>query len=61
MGIAGPRIRDGEVMFLFKTLDAKKVAVAGSFNQWDAERNLLSGPDENGVWSISFPLQYGRI
>lgn len=47
-------------MFSVKAQNAKRVALAGSFNQWDADKDLLSGPDQNGVWSIFIPLTDGR-
>lgn len=39
---------------------AKKVAIAGSFNQWDAGRDFLSGPDDEGNWTVFLPLKEGR-
>lgn len=47
-------------MFHIKAEDAKRVAVAGSFNQWNADKDILSGPDKNGEWSIVIPLADGR-
>lgn len=57
---AGPRIIDGGVRFSIKAQNAKKVTITGSFNKWDAERDALVGPDEEGVWSITLPLGGGR-
>lgn len=57
---SGPRIVKGGVMFRIKAEDAKRVAIAGSFNQWDADKDILSGPDKNGEWSIVIPLTDGR-
>lgn len=57
---AGPELVDGGVRFSFAAGDAKKVVIAGSFNQWDTEKNVLSGPDSNGMWKITLPLSEGR-
>ncbi|MCL5022425.1 MAG: glycogen-binding domain-containing protein [Nitrospirae bacterium] len=57
---AGPeRVEDG-VRFALEAKDAKKVAIAGSFNQWDPEKDVLSGPDSDGMWQITIPLPEGR-
>ena len=56
----GPRITEGGVMFRIKAPDAGGVAIAGSFNQWDTDRDMLSGPDKTGIWSIFIPLSDGR-
>lgn len=56
----GPHAEDGGVRFSIKAPGAKKVAIAGSFNQWDAGSNILSGPDDEGIWTIVLPLAEGR-
>jgi 1,4-alpha-glucan branching enzyme len=53
-------LRDG-VRFYFHAPDAKSVAIAGSFNQWDQKLHHLTGPDKNGIWTITLPLPPGRI
>jgi len=40
--------------------NARTVAVAGSFNRWDASSDLLSGPDRRDRWTISLNLPPGR-
>ncbi|MFO0754289.1 MAG: glycogen-binding domain-containing protein [Thermodesulfovibrionales bacterium] len=57
---AGPRVVEQGVVFSLSAPSARKVTVAGSFNQWDPERNPLSGPDSSGAWSILLPLEDGR-
>lgn len=57
---SGPKIVEQGVVFSLSATSAKKVTVAGSFNQWDPERNPLSGPDSNGTWSVLLPLEDGR-
>ncbi len=57
---AGPELVQGGVRFSLIARDAKKVVIAGSFNQWDTEKNVLSGPDSKGAWEITLPLLDGR-
>ena len=56
----GPHADEGGVRFSIKSADAKKVAIGGSFNQWNVEQNLLAGPDNEGIWTIILPLEEGR-
>ena len=47
--------------FVFKpTSPAQKVAVAGAFNGWSADKNMLTGPDETGSYGLDLPLDAGR-
>ncbi len=57
---AGPeRVKDG-VRFALESKNAKRVAIVGSFNQWDPEKDVLSGPDSDGMWEITIPIPEGR-
>ncbi len=56
----GPHADEGGVRFSIKAVDAKKVAIGGSFNHWDADQYLLTGPDSEGIWTIILPLEEGR-
>jgi len=56
----GPERVDGGVRFSIKAGNAKKVAIVGNFNQWDAEKDVLSGPDSDGMWKITIPIPEGR-
>jgi len=56
----GPEPVDGGVRFSLHAPAAKSVAISGSFNQWDTTKDLLSGPDSRGGWSIVLPLPEGR-
>ncbi len=56
----GPFPSEQGVTFSVRAPGAKRVAIAGSFNTWDRNRDLLSGPDSNGWWSITLPLGPGR-
>lgn len=48
------------VRFAMPAPKAGSVAVAGSFNGWDAGAHVLAGPDEHGVWTVTLPLPPGR-
>jgi len=39
--------------------EAHRVAVAGTFNKWEVDANVLT-KQENGVWTISIPLKPGE-
>jgi anti-sigma-K factor RskA len=39
--------------------EAHHVAVAGTFNKWKADANVLT-KQENGIWTISIPLKPGE-
>jgi 1,4-alpha-glucan branching enzyme len=36
------------------------VALVGDFNDWARKGTPMTDPDENGVWTVSVPLQPGR-
>ena len=48
------------VRFFYSAPSAKSVAIAGSFNHWDPDKDRLAGPDKNGVWTVVLPLAPGR-
>lgn len=48
-----------EVAFSYKAPKAKKVAVVGSFNNWDAQKDVLSKAT-TGLWSGKVKLNPGR-
>lgn len=48
-----------EVVFSIEAPLATTVAVAGSFNDWNATKNKLK-KDKNGLWSVKIPLAAGR-
>lgn len=45
--------------FTYIDPDAKSVAVVGSFNDWDATKNVLT-PVGDSLWSANVPLAPGR-
>lgn len=50
---------DGKVVFRYKNPDASKVYIAGDFNGWNSEKDLMA-KDEKGVWSITLNLNPGE-
>lgn len=63
-GCAGAQLRpavvDGGVRLVLHAPGVDTVAIAGSFNEWARQKDLLSGPDSRGDWSIILPLAPGR-
>lgn len=56
----GPVAANDGVVFKVRLPQAKQVNITGSFNGWDRSKDRLSGPDEDGWWSITLPLGPGR-
>lgn len=48
-----------KVEFALVAPQAQSVAVAGTFNDWDAQRSLLK-KDQDGTWRAKFALAAGR-
>jgi hypothetical protein len=55
-------ICSAEVQFSFRISDNKThtVAIAGDFNNWDPQANILQDPEEDGVWTGTLKLEPGR-
>ncbi|MDD5254987.1 MAG: glycogen-binding domain-containing protein [Candidatus Omnitrophica bacterium] len=53
------RIAGKEKEFKIYAPDAKKVSIAGSFNNWDAKKNTAK-KDSKGNWSVKLSLKPGR-
>ncbi len=51
--------KNGVLTFSIEVKNAQTVSIAGNFNDWSADKNLLS-KDELGVWSISLKLNPGK-
>lgn len=47
------------VVFRYKSSAAKKVSVAGTFNNWSGKSGAMSKKAE-GVWEVSMPIKPGR-
>ena len=56
----GPELLDSGVRFSVYSTDAKKIAIAGSFNNWSKSVDFLYQSNEKGVWEITLPLSAGR-
>lgn len=48
------------VRLMFEAPDARRVAVAGDFNEWDAEATPLSRDQSSRRWSITLALRAGE-
>jgi len=55
-------ICSAEVQFSLKINDNKAhtVAIAGDFNGWNPQTNLLEDPEGNGIWTGTLKLEPGR-
>lgn len=58
--LPSPEPDEDGIRFSFLAPAAKSVAIAGTFNHWDAEKDRLTGPDQDGIWIITLPLADGR-
>ena len=57
-----PSICSAEVQFSLRISDGKAhtVAIAGDFNGWNSQANLLEDPDGDGIWTGTLKLEPGR-
>ena len=57
-----PLVCSAEVKFSLKLNDTKAhvVAIAGDFNGWNAQDNLLEDPDGDGIWTGTLNLEPGK-
>jgi len=57
-----PSICSAEVQFSLKINDDKAhtVAIAGDFNGWNPQDNLLEDPEGDGIWTGTLKLEPGR-
>ncbi len=51
--------KNNELLFSIDAKNAQSVALAGNFNDWSADKNLLK-KDELGIWSITLKLASGK-
>lgn len=49
---------ESEVVFEFEDADAVKVAIVGSFNDWNKDKNPMH--KENGIWKCTLNLKPGK-
>jgi len=55
-----PQVVPEGIRFSYSAPAAKSVSIAGSFNHWNPDRAMLTGPSKEGVWTIVLPLSAGR-
>jgi len=57
-----PLICSAEVQFSLRINDGKahNVAIAGDFNGWNPQANLLEDPEGDGIWTGTLKLEPGR-
>lgn len=55
-------ICSAEVQFSLRISDNKThtVAIAGDFNNWNPQANLLEDPESDGIWTATLNLEPGR-
>lgn len=55
-------ICSAEVQFSLRISDGKAhtVAIAGDFNSWDPQADILEDPDGDGIWTGTLKLEAGR-
>lgn len=54
-----PRVVDGKVLFSCKAPSAKEVYLAGSFNGWNPQKDLMQ-KGEDGIWRLEVSLSSGH-
>ena len=54
-----PKKTNTGIVFKFKNMDAEKVYLVGSFNNWNVNDRALMHKNETGVWSITKRLKPG--
>ncbi|KPL17759.1 MAG: hypothetical protein AMJ92_11110 [candidate division Zixibacteria bacterium SM23_81] len=56
----GPKVTSEGTLFSFKApAGTKAVYLAGEFNGWRPDLDLMSDEDGDGVWTIAYPLDSG--
>ncbi len=58
--LQGPEVVGKGIRFTISAPSANSVAIAGSFNNWDPHRNMLSPSGDRSIWSITLPLSPGE-
>ncbi len=58
--LQGPEVVEKGIRFTISAPSAKSVAIAGNFNNWDPQRNMLSPSEDRSIWSITLPLSPGE-
>jgi 1,4-alpha-glucan branching enzyme len=56
----GPEILQGGVVFRYRNTDAERVNLVGDFNAWDPTADPMADENEDGEWTLFYPLAPGR-
>lgn len=59
-GGAGPERVAGGIRFTYYAPKAKRVVIAGDFNNWSTSADPLFDREGRGIWSIVLPLGAGK-
>lgn len=56
----GPQVVEGGIEFTIYAPKAKRVMIAGDFNNWSTNADPMYNRSGEGVWTITIPLPQGR-
>ncbi len=54
-----PRLTAEGMRFRYRAPGAGRVALVGGFNGWNPGRTPLAGPDGDGIWEVTLPVEAG--
>ncbi len=57
---SNPTVNEWRTTFTFRPdIETRNVSLVGSFNGWDRSATPMTGPDDNGAWSVEVMLTTG--
>jgi len=56
----GPEITLGGAVFRYRNTDAERVNLVGDFNGWDPAADPMADENDDGEWTLFYPLAPGR-
>ncbi len=51
---------EGGAVFRYRNPDAKSVHLVGDFNEWHPKSDAMSDENNDGEWTLYYPLRPGR-
>jgi 1,4-alpha-glucan branching enzyme len=57
--VGGPEPVEGGVLFRYRNADAKRVCLAGDFNDWSPTSDPMTDDNGDGEWTLFYPLAPG--